>query len=98
VTPVAPGILIAKPKTNQDNSGNLIDNSRKFRKQTVMKAKTKNLSSALLPDAFGLIPVVIVCLALTPVLQIEALTTGLQKLTARLEVETHAPNVVLADP
>jgi hypothetical protein len=30
--------------------------------------------------------------------QIEALTTGLQKLTARREVETHAPNVVLADP
>ena len=33
-----------------------------------MKAKTRNLSSALLPGAFGLIPVVIVCL-LTPVLQ-----------------------------
>jgi Chaperone of endosialidase len=35
-----------------------------------MKIKTKNLTSALrVPDAFGLIPVVIVCLALTPVLQ-----------------------------
>jgi hypothetical protein len=33
-----------------------------------MKIKTKNLSSALLPDGFGLIPVVIVCL-LAPVLQ-----------------------------
>jgi hypothetical protein len=49
--------------------GTLSTIRRTFRKQTVIKAKTKNLSLALLPDAFGLIRVVIVCLALTPVLQ-----------------------------
>jgi hypothetical protein len=70
VTRFAPGILIANPKTNQDNSGNFIDNFRKFRKQTVMKAKNRNSATAArVRRAFVLMPLLLASFAVSGVVQ-----------------------------